>query len=107
MSDYHAVLDGKKVRVVNDVMVWAKWFESADRSVAKSMFDNVKVSTVFLGCNHGFSEDLDLWFETMVFGGILDGEQDRYSTWEEAEMGHKIMCQRVAEEIKREVDEDS
>jgi hypothetical protein len=31
----------------------------------------------------------------MVFGGPLDHEQDRYSTWDEAIRGHEAMLERV------------
>jgi len=34
-------------------------------------------------------------FETMVFGGKLDQEQERYCTYDEAEAGHKTMVERV------------
>jgi hypothetical protein len=34
-------------------------------------------------------------FETMVFGGPLNGEMDRYATWDEAEAGHKAMLDAV------------
>lgn len=48
---------------------WAQWFETADRSVARTEIDSrTYVSTVFLSLNHNFSPDGDpiLW-ETMVF----------------------------------------
>ena len=54
------------------------------------------MSTVFLGLNHAVSENgPPLLFETMVFGGQLDSEQERYTTWEEAELGHSAMVARV------------
>jgi len=51
---------------------------------------------VFLGLNHSFGEGPPLLFETMVFGGALDQEQARYTTWEQAEAGHKQMLARVS-----------
>lgn len=73
---------------------WAALFEMDARCVAfdRVMSDAgeaVKISTVFLGLDHnhaGFGEPI--LFETMVFGGVLDGWQWRYGTWEEAEAGH-------------------
>lgn len=58
--------------------------------------DNIKVagvvcevSTVFMPIDHGFGYDgPPIVFETMIFGGVFDGYQDRYSTWAEAERGH-------------------
>lgn len=46
-----------------------------------------------------------LCFETMVFGGALDQEQERYYTWEEAEAGHQQMLERVriAEAVDNQV----
>jgi hypothetical protein len=61
------------------------------------MIGDAKVSTVFLGLDHSFSEDGPpiLW-ETMVFGGELDQETDRCSgTREQAEAMHKKMCEQV------------
>lgn len=76
-----------------DLMVWARWFEKAQRSVALNEKDGVKVSTVFLGLDHRFgTRGAPLLFETMVFGGPHDGEQDRYSTRAEALAGHERYC---------------
>lgn len=80
-----------------DFMKWAEWFEKADRHVADEKVGNVRVSTVFLGLNHNFSQDGSpiLW-ETMVFGGKLDQEQDRCSgSKEQAEAMHAKMVERV------------
>ena len=64
------------------------------RQVGKFTNGDVEVSTVFLGLNHG-DERGDKWFETMVFGGPLNGEQERYETWVEAEAGHAAVIARV------------
>lgn len=91
------VLDGKTPVPCEDLLTWGKWLQNAkaERVVAKSTINGAEVSTVFLGLDHRFNVGPPLLFETMVFGGPLDGEQDRYSTWEEAEAGHKAMCKRV------------
>lgn len=51
---------------------------------------NILVSTVFLGMDHGYPADptKPVVFETMVFGGPLDGSQGRYATYELAIKGH-------------------
>ena len=67
----------------------------ADRVVAKDQCGNAKVSTVFLGVDYDFTGKKPLLFETMVFGGPYDGEEQRYSTWEEAEEGHKKVVSRL------------
>src|SRR3990167_5954569 len=79
-------------------MTWAKWFEKArhDRVVARTnVVPGSDVSTVFLGLDHQWGDGPPLIFETMVFGGPLDQETERYSTWEEAEAGHAQMVERV------------
>lgn len=59
------------------------------RHVAKKRIGDVLVSTVFLGLNHRWGGGPPLIFETMIFGGEHDEYQERYSTWQEAEAGHK------------------
>ncbi len=58
-------------------------------------FEPVYISTVFLAIDHSFGDGPPLLFETMVFGGELDQSQERYSTWDEAEAGHKAWVERV------------
>jgi hypothetical protein len=84
-------LVGHKAVEVEDLLEWAKSFESSDRVVAKTKKDMVEISTVFLGLDHSFGQGPPLLFESMVFGGEDDGEMVRYSTWEEAETGHKLL----------------
>lgn len=92
---WHYILEGHEPKVV-DLMTWARFFDNIeDRRVAKTKINNVLVSTVFLGVDHSFGDGPPLLFETMVLGGPLDGEQDRYSTWDQAEAGHKAMVERV------------
>ncbi len=96
------ILDGHKVVATEDFLEWGNWFRKADRHVGDETRDGVRVSTVFLSLNHSSGEGPPLLFETMVFGGEHDGDMDRYSTWEEAEQGHKRMCEIVfAKESQR------
>lgn len=46
------------------------------------------VSTVFLGTDHGYGRGAPILFETMIFGGPLDEEQDRFCTVHEARVAH-------------------
>ena len=63
----------------------------------KTKVGNIEISTVFLGLDHSFGGKKPLLFETMIFGGKLDQEQERYTTWEQAEKGHKGMVNKVKE----------
>jgi hypothetical protein len=98
---YKYILKGKKVIPVDDVLVWGKWFEKngKKRVVKQETLPNGKwVSTVFLGLDHNFREGgKPLLFETMVFPSqesMQELDMDRYSTWEEAESGHKKMVRK-------------
>lgn len=94
MND-HYILDGHKTVAV-DLMTWAKWFEKKiDRHVADEKIGEARISTVFLGLDYSFGEGPPLIFETMVFGGPHDMDQDRCTTWEEAEAMHKRMVEKV------------
>jgi hypothetical protein len=94
MTDKY-ILYGHEAKPATDLLSWGRWFEKADRTVARSEIGASAVSTVFLGRDHSFGGGAPLLFETMVFGGPLDGEEDRYSTWDEAEAGHAAMVERV------------
>ena len=85
--EHHAILEGHEVKPA-DLMTWAQWFETADRHVDRTKIGDVEVSTVFLGLDHNIGGDCPHWYETMVFGGKYNGEQWRYTTWDEAVVGH-------------------
>lgn len=93
------ILDGKKPKIEKDLFKWAGWMATADRIVAKTIIRDVTVSTVFLGLDYSFrGKGPPILFETMIFGGKLDHYMVRYSTWEEAEAGHKECERKVMEE---------
>ena len=94
MNDKY-ILDGHTPVICNNLMEWAEWMEKGDRVVAKTNIGEVRVSTVFLGIDHNYLGDKPLLFETMIFGGKYDEEMQRYSTWDEAEKGHRKMTERV------------
>jgi len=95
MNDKY-ILDGHKPVPCDDLMKWANWMGVADRHVAKTQVsDDITVSTVFLGLNHNYGEGDLLLFETMVFGGSLDEGMERYTTWEQAEKGHKRWVEKA------------
>lgn len=67
------------------------------RRVARTYFDSIEVSTVFLAIDHGWFGK-PLWFETMIFGSEhpkLAEYQERYETWDEAIEGHKRAVELV------------
>lgn len=91
--------DGKTPVATEDLMLWATRHSDFEKwIVAKSYSkdEKVTVSTVFLGLDHNhWGKGAPVLFETLVFGGEHDGRMERYTTWDEAERGHKIMCGRV------------
>jgi len=98
------ILEGHNAVIEPDLTKWVEWFRTANRTVKKSTgkvslnggsVGNIVISTVFLGIDHAFTEDKPLLFETMVFGGLLDQEYERCSTWEAAEQMHEKMCTKV------------
>lgn len=90
------ILDGHKPIPCDDLMEWAKWFETAERHIADTKIGKVRISTVFLGLDYRLEGNGEpILFETMVFGGELDEETHRYTTWEKAEIGHKKMISKV------------
>ncbi len=95
----HYILEDGEPRAV-DMETWMKWLDSDEdfskRRIAQTFVGNVKISTVFLTTNHRFhSEGAPIVFETLIFGGELDLEMDRYETVDDALLGHEQMVARV------------
>jgi hypothetical protein len=85
--------------VLVDSARWSAWFEFHyhERIVARTVVqEGVEVSTVFLGLDHNYSQTgPPILFETMVFGGLCDGDMDRYAAMDESRQGHWAMVNRV------------
>lgn len=79
-----------------DVIEWGCWFEKADRRVAEDVVDDARISTVFLGLDHNYTESgAPLLFETVIFGGVNDGYQERYCTPAAARLQHERIVNQV------------
>lgn len=98
MNTLNYILEDKKAIPEPDFLKWAEWFEVIENRIVATDFLplGVMISTVFLGIDHSFLSDSDpILFETMIFGGEFDGYQERYSTWEQAEEGHKKLIELI------------
>lgn len=85
-------IDGSPI----DMMTWARKGSSPEKIISKTVKGDVVVSTVWLGIDHNFGlGGPPIIFETMIFGGPFDQEQWRYSTLEQAQVGHLDAC-RIA-----------
>lgn len=80
-----------------DLLKWAKWCEKTlDNRVARDEIGDSLISTVFLSLDHNWGSGPPILWETMVFGGELDEEQDCCSgSREQAQAMHAKMVQRV------------
>lgn len=104
------ILDEKNNPIgVKDIIRWGHWWEEARKEkrtiVAQDTLpDGTFISTVFLGIDHGFMEEVPILFETMAFNKRKkdskwalgeDIYQMRYATWDEAKKGHMQAIIRV------------
>jgi hypothetical protein len=89
LTRYYLLNEDKTLRRVSS-KDWAHWFEAdrMHRQMANHVIGGVRVSTVFLGVDHGDGTGPPVVFETMIFGGPYNDYQDRYSTYEDAMKGH-------------------
>ena len=100
------MLKGREVIETTDLLEWAEWLEtsgyerqigldSGPDPVTREPGATITISTVFLGLDHGWYHDgPPILFETMVFGGEHDHFHWRYATYDEAEEGHRKVCER-------------
>jgi hypothetical protein len=103
----YGYLEGKTVVATTDINKFIANAEDAKKKrVAFTEINtgerDIRVSTVFLGLDHGFDSGKQLWFETLVFEGPNDGDMARYETWDEAETGHYTMVRTVLAALKSE-----
>ena len=72
------ILDNDENPVLEpDILKWGEWYETADRQVADTKIDGVRISTVFLGIDHAFGSGDPVLYETMIFGGEHNEYQER------------------------------
>jgi hypothetical protein len=77
-----------------DFAAWTRWFEQADRSVARTVVTpEVTVLTTFCGVDNSTQATPPRLFETRVLGGVLDSEALRHSTKSEALEAHSALAQ--------------
>lgn len=94
-SDYYYMLDENKNPYKCTLREWGEWFQNSRgddrRRVAENEIDGNRISTVFLGMdNNLWGKGKPLIFETMVFDKEgNDIYMERYSTWQESEIGHE------------------
>lgn len=94
----HFILDENHQPIEVDMLTWGRWFERIEnRRVGWSQINSeCVVSTVFLGLDHNFfGKGPRIMFESMVFGGPEDGYQRRYSTWDDALIGHNAIVKKL------------
>jgi len=94
------VLDGKAA-VPASFDRWSMLLNSTERIVAQETVAGIWVSTVFIGLDYRFGEGPPLIFETAVQDDYDWQGQWRYSTWEEAEAGHRAVVEHIKAEAIR------
>lgn len=84
-------LDKENNPVPCEAIEFSEWEKDNmnQRVLKQDHIDNVLVSTVFLGLDHGFGSKAPVLWETMIFGGQHDSYTERYDSYEEACLGHQ------------------
>jgi hypothetical protein len=98
-------LDGMLYDLDGNPITFREWGEIREGGpdairIARTEIGEMYVSTVWLGLDHSYGfEGPPMIFETLIFGGDLDGEMWRYSTREEAKEGHERAVELVRLEV--------
>jgi len=93
------ILEDKKPKLVS-FKDHRDWFMSNDPHLFRDEIGDIEISTVFLPLDPklSFGDGEPRIFETIVFGGEYDSRTKRYTTYEDAEIGHKNLCDTVRKE---------
>ena len=89
---FYYKLDENKKAIRCSAEEWSENFGNVDKTVNYDKIDDFEISTVWLGLDHAYCLERNskpLLFETMIFGLPYDNPVWRYSTWGQAEEGHK------------------
>lgn len=99
MTNNYILENGRPV-LEPDLLAWRDWMDVTDRILQTDEFkisgEEVRVSTVFLGMDHRMIAHSSAFFytpilwETMIFGGPKDQYQKRYTSEQEAKVGHGL-----------------
>ncbi len=98
------ILNKRNKPISKPVLEAAKWLGNnpEKRIVKQEYIGDIKVSTVFLGLDHGWNSSVPVLWETMIFGGEHDQYQERYTSYEDAVEGHQKAIDLVNSSIKEE-----
>jgi hypothetical protein len=102
LANYKLAEDGMTPVPCESSLEWAAWYEKGNRVLCQTDFGVLgEVSTVFLSIDHNWRDDGPpvLW-ETMVFGGPLDEEQYRDTSWVRAAARHRMTVRRLLREAR-------
>lgn len=94
------ILKDRKPQRCLDYDLWERWIDYPDDRCVVGMTQffhhGIVVETRFLGVDVSPCESQGpLLFETAVDGGDMTGHRNLYKTWEEAALGHEIICDMV------------
>jgi hypothetical protein len=98
LDEYHHAVEGPSL------VAWGQWLEDpVNRVVGWTLIVNseVEVLTTFIGLDLAprGRRGPPVLFETMISGGPLDGRYWRYSSWDDAETGHKVAVRKIRKTI--------
>ncbi len=92
----HFILDERgEPQLEHDLEAWRRWFETADRTIARTAVrSDVTILTTFRGVHETSQQgDSPRLFETRIFGGLLDGEEVEHRTRADAIAAHATLAQ--------------
>lgn len=89
---YKLADDGKTPILCETAGDWISALKLQLGHVGDTTIDDVSVSTIFLPVS---LEDPPRLWETMIFGGKFDQYQERYTTHDEAVLGHEKAVKMV------------
>ena len=94
MPQYY-VLDDTGAPQEASEQAWAVWVATADAGIARTVVSaNVAVVTIFDGVVTADAAGGEpRLFETRVFGGVLDGEEARHGSRDDAMAGHACLVE--------------
>lgn len=74
---------------------WADFHKTKQRYLFHNKLNAIWISTVFLGLDHSFDDtSAPVLFESMSFNNQSEMDCDRYTSYDDAKIGHYVLCKK-------------
>ena len=86
---FYSIDENGTVKNVPDLRDWKTTLFQGNYRLVDEISKTVEIATIFTGIDKSLGTNkVPVLFETIIFGGKMDGETYNYTSWADAQKGH-------------------